>query len=78
MYSHSCYIYTHILNNTINNNMTTTISNFCFILRIFHRFLCDGCYLFEDLNKIHYKDGKCADYIKQCSAHIFAYIYLRQ
>ena len=28
--------------------------------------------------KQNYKDRKCADYRKQCSAHIFAYNYLRQ
>ena len=27
---------------------------------------------------LYYKDRKCADYTKQCIAHIFAYIYLRQ
>ena len=27
---------------------------------------------------LYHKDRKCADYTKQCSAHIFAYIYLRQ
>ena len=27
---------------------------------------------------LYYKDRKYADYTKQCSVHIFAYIYLRQ